>query len=174
MSDELKITLWRSPLPQSEPTAESWQILYNELIFELVAIVQLCNYQRILPAFLLAHFQHTASLPPGRTDEVAAKKNSTLANLTSLDHSWSYTRRIIINCRNSRIYKTFCYIYKKQCYFFSIYLSNFQSLATSNPLLFRRESSLPLTLKKESQRRVGQCMVTFPEENFPSVFVTTL
>ena len=77
-----------------------------------------------LGAFLLAHGQHTASLPPGRTDEVAAKKNSTLANLTSLDHSWSHTRRIIINCRNSRIYKTFCCIYKKQCViFFSIYLS---------------------------------------------------
>ena len=87
----------------------------NELIFELVAIVQLCNCQHILPTFLLAHCQHTASLPPGRTNEVAAKKNSTLANLTSLHHSWSHTRRIIINCRNSRIYKTFCYIYKKQC-----------------------------------------------------------
>ena len=79
-----------------------------------LSLLQLCNCQRILPAFLLAHCQHTASLPPGRTNEVAAKKNSTLANLTSLDHSWSHTRKII-NCRNSRIYKTFCYIYKKQC-----------------------------------------------------------
>ena len=97
------------------PTPESWQILYNELIFELIAIVPLCNRQHILPAFLIAHCQHTASLPPGHTNKVAAKKNSTLVNLTSLDHSWSHTRRIIINCKNSRIYKTFYYIYKKQC-----------------------------------------------------------
>ena len=166
------MTLWRSPLAQLEPTPESWQLLYNELIFELVAIVQLCNCQRILPAFLLAHCQHTASLPLGCTNKVAAKKNSTLANMTSLRHSWSHTCRIIINCRNSRIYKT-CYIYKKQCVIlFSIYLSGFHSLATSNPLLFRRKSSLPFTHKKESQRGVGQCMVTFPEENFPSVFPT--
>ena len=87
MSDELKMMLWRSPLAQSEPTPESWQILYNELIFELVAIMPLCNCQYILPAFLLAHCQHTASLQPGRTNEVATKKNSTLMNLTSLDHS---------------------------------------------------------------------------------------
>ena len=86
--------------------------------------LQLCNCQHILPAFLLAHCQRTAGLPPGRTDEVAAKKNSTLANLTSLDHSWSHIHRIIINCRNSRIHKTFCYIYKKYCViFFSIYRS---------------------------------------------------
>ena len=136
--------------------------------------LQLCNCQCILPAFLLAHCQHTASLPPGHTNEVAAKKNSTLTNLMS-DYSWSHTRRIIINCRNLITYKTFCYIYKKQCYFFfSIYLSSFQSLAISNPLLFRRESLLPLTLKKESQHEVEQCMVNFPEENFASVFVPTL
>ena len=115
------MTLWRSPLPQSEPTSECWQILYNEMIFELVAIMPLCNCQRILPAFLLTHCQHTASLPPGRTSEVATKKNLTLANLMSLDRSWSHTHRIIINCRNSRIYKTFCYIYKKQCVIFFQY-----------------------------------------------------
>ena len=148
MSDELKMTLWRSPLPQSENTPESWQI-YKRADF----------------------WVHSSSLLRRRIDEVAAKKNSTLANLMSLDHSWSHTCRIIIICRTRKFIKL-CYIYKKQRVIFpSIYPSGFQSLATSNPL-FRRESSLPL--KKESQRGVVQCMVTFPEENFPSVFVPTL
>ena len=30
MSDKLKMTLWRSPLPQSEPTPEYWQLLYKQ------------------------------------------------------------------------------------------------------------------------------------------------
>ena len=95
----------------------------NELIFDLVVIVQLSAHLTSieLEAFLLAHCQHTARLPPGRTSEVAAEKNLTLANLTSLDHSWSHTRRIIINSRNSRVYKTFCYIYKKQSVIFFQY-----------------------------------------------------
>ena len=118
---------------------------------------------------------HTTSLLPGCTDEIAAERNSTLANLTSLDHSWSQTHRIIIICRTREFIKLFVVFTKSSVlFFFSIYLSGFQSLATSNPLLFRRESSLPLTLKKESQCGVGWCMVTFPEENFPSVFVATL
>ena len=169
MSDELKMMLWRSPLPQSEPTPEPWWILYKRADFWAR-----CNCQSILLALSSAQRVWSifaSSLSLGRTDKVAAKKNSTLACLTSLDHSQRQTHRIIINCRNSRIYKTFCYIYKKQCViFFSIYLFSFQFLVTSNLLLFRRESSLPWTLKKVSQRGVGQCMVTFPEENFPSVF----
>ena len=158
MSDELKTTLWGSTLPQSESTPECWQILYNELIFELVAIRQSCNCQ------------HTASLLPECTNKVAAKKNSTLANLMSLDHSWSHTRTIIIICRTQEFRKLFAIFTKSSVLFFF----QFPVVATSNLLHFRRESSLPLPLKKESQCGVGQCMVTFPEENFPSVFVPTL
>ena len=111
MSDELKMTLWRSPLPQSEPTPESWQILYK--IFELVAIMPLCNCQHIL----LAYCQHTTSLLPGCTNEVAAKKNSTLANLMSLDHTWSHTHRIIIICR-TREFINFVIFTKSSVLFF--------------------------------------------------------
>ena len=87
--------LWRSPLPQSEPTPESWQILYKWADF-------------------LAH----CSLPPGRTEEVAAKKNSTLANVMSLDHSWSHTRRIIIICRTREFIKLFVIFTKSSVLFF--------------------------------------------------------
>ena len=68
---------------------------------------------------------------------------------TSLDHSWSHTRRIIIICRTWEFIKLFVIFTKSSEFFFSaIYPSGFQSLATSNPLLFRRVSSLPLLLKR--------------------------
>ena len=161
------MTLWRSPqnLPQN-----LGKYYINELIFELITAAAVAVVQIGQSCILPSH----CSLPPERTDEVATK-NETLANLTSFDHSWSHTRRIIIICRTWEFIKLFVIFTKSSVLFFSsIYPSGFQSLATSNSLLFRHESSLPLPLKKELQGGVGQCMVTFPEENFLSVFIPTL
>ena len=58
----------------------------NELIFELIAAAADRAGTSSLQ-FEQSCCQQTAILPPGRTDEVAPKKNSTLANLTSLDYS---------------------------------------------------------------------------------------
>ena len=49
MSDELKMTLWRTPLPQSEPTPESWQLLYKQADFwtqQLVAVSEAVGTRR--------------------------------------------------------------------------------------------------------------------------------
>ena len=39
MSNELKMTLGRSPLPQSEPTPEYWQLLYKQADFRTQQLV---------------------------------------------------------------------------------------------------------------------------------------
>ena len=51
----------------------------------------------------------------------AAEKNSTLANLTSLDHSWSHTCRIIIICGTREFINFLIYLQKVVCYFFFQY-----------------------------------------------------
>ena len=39
MSNELKMTLGRSPMPQSEPTPEYWQLLYKQADFRTLQLV---------------------------------------------------------------------------------------------------------------------------------------
>ena len=39
MSNELKMTLGRSPLPQSKPTPEYWQLLYKQADFRTQQLV---------------------------------------------------------------------------------------------------------------------------------------
>ena len=84
----------------------------NELIFELIAAAAVVQIEQ--SCTLPSH----CSLLPGRTKEVAAKKNLTLANLTSLDHSWSHTRKIIIFCRTRELIKRFVIFMKSSVLFF--------------------------------------------------------
>ena len=89
----------------------------NELIFELIAATAVAVVQIGQSCTLPWH----CSLPPGLTKEVAAKKNSTLTNLTSLDHSWGHTHRIIIISRTREFIKLFVIFTKSSVLFFLQY-----------------------------------------------------
>ena len=127
MSNELKMTLGRSPLPQSEPTPEYWRLLTGWFSNSAVGGRERTSSvpdedqtgtNRLELCFALP----THISPVRRWDKLLLRKLNP-RQAAALDHYTSHPQIFVAIC-NFEVYKTFYYylLQKSELYFFFFFL----------------------------------------------------
>ena len=147
MSDELKMMLWRSPLPQSEPIPEYWQLLYKQADFwtqQLVAVSEAVGTRRRpgrdqqIGIVLCAANSYLS--PVRRWDELLLRRFNP-HQTDALDHYKSHPQ-ILLPSVNLKIIKPFLLLTTAEIgvvffLFYNMYPSVFSLQLPVTPLPFR-------------------------------------
>ena len=151
------MTLWRSPLPQSEPTPEYLQLLYKRADFrtqQLVAESEADKDQTGTNSLELCFALPTHISPVRRWDKLLLRKLNP-RQTAALDHYKSHLQIFVAIC-NLKIIKPFYYylLQKSELYFFFFFFLQhipfgFQSSAAGTRSSFQTWSSA-LLLKNHS------------------------